>query len=259
MIKIITERGAPLAAALALACSGSAWAAPAVPQAPGGRPVDYELSERLMERVGIFQPLVETTQRWQYEGRRPYREGMIGSYARVERHLKIGAFYRLQYGARHDDDWTKDPAGVWSWRDSAGRPESVLVLDATPRLELGGHWTGMLKLRWERDFSNSQNTVLASPELDWFWMDGLAPRATASLRYEAWIPLNFGETNVYEQWWYLAALWHPRPWLSAGPQLALREEVWSTSASFRALNPGRGYRTVYRSWVPGFTVVARLR
>ncbi len=264
MTKIITEvRPTVAALILALSCRAPAHAVPAEPPSPGGRPVEYELSERVMERVGIFQPLAESTQRWQYDGQRLYREGMAGSYARVAKHLKIGAFYRLQYGARHDDDWTKNPAGVWSWRDSTGRPESVMVLDATPRMELpflpGGHWTGSVKLRYERNFSNLQNTFFVSPELGWFWMDGLNPMATVFLRYEAWVPLNFGEKNIYEQWWYLAALWHANNWLSLGPQIALRDEVWSTSAAFRAANPGLGYRTLYRSWVPGFTVVARLR
>jgi len=233
-----------------------------MPPAPVGRPVDIEISERALERVGIFQPLAESTQRWQYEGRRLYREGMLGSYARVEKHLKLGAFYRLQYGARHDDDWVRNTQGLWVWRDTTSRPESVLVLDATPRAELpflpGGHWTGTLKLRYERNFTDAQNAFLAAPELAWFWMDGLTPRATVFLRYEAWFPLNFGRTAVYEQWWYLAALWHARPWLSLGPQIALREEVWSTSAEFRTLNPSLNYKTVYRSWVPGFAVTARL-
>lgn len=261
MTKTTAERGRAAAALLLLALAAPAGAVNE-PPAPRGRPVDFEASQRFLARAGVFQPLAETSERWQYEGRRLYREGMIGSYARVERHLKVGAFFRQQYGARHDDDWTKDPRGVWTWRDSTARPESVLVLDATPRAELGflpgGHWTGSVKLRYERNFSNAQNSFLAAPELAWFWLDGLTPRATVFLRYEAWFPLNFGQSRVYEQWWYLAALWHAAPWISLGPQLALREETWSTSAQFHGLNPALSYRTVYRSWVPGFTVVARL-
>lgn len=263
MTKTIAERSRRAAAALLLLAAARARAAN-VPQAPRGRPVEYEASERLMWRAGdVLQPMAEATQRWQYEGRRLYREGMAGTYARVARNLKLGAFYRLQYGARHDDDWTRNPAGRWVWRDATSRPESVLVLDATPRVELpflpGGRWTGALKVRWERNFFNAQNSLLAAPELAWFWMDGLEPRATVFLRSETWFPLNWGETTVYEQWWYAAALWHAKPWLSLGPQLALRDEVWSTSAPFRVKNPSVGYRTRYRAWIPGFTVVARLR
>lgn len=251
------------AAAALLAVSASLARAAGVPQSPAGRPADPEVTERIMRLGGVVEPMAETTQRWQYEGRRLYREAAVGSYFRVEKHLKLGAFYRLEHGVRHDDDWFKDPSGVWAWRNTTGRPESSLILDATPRAELsflpGGRWTGALKLRWERNFFNGQNSLLAAPELAWFWLDGLRPRATVFLRSETWFPLNFGETKVYEQWWYLAALWHARPWLSLGPQVALREETWSTSSEFHEKNPTVSYRTRYRSWVPGFTVVARLR
>ena len=261
MIKTITRFAAP-AALCALACVGTAFAAPS-PEPPRGRPAEYESSQALFGRAGAFEPMARADERWQYDGLHPYKELTVGSYARVERHLKVGAFYRLQYGARHDDDWKFDAPGKWSWRDTAGRPESLFVLDVTPRTSLsflpGDHWVGSLKVRGEHNFFNRQNTLFVAPELSWFWMDGLAPRATFFLRYEAWLPLNFGETRIYEHWYYAAALWHAKPWLSLGPSIALRDETWTTSSQFRSLNPGSDYKVQYRSWVPGFTFVARLR
>lgn len=258
-------RRAAAALACAAACAASALAAPPPPTPfAGGRRAEYEASQALFVRTGTFlQPMAEATERWQYEALSPYKEATLGSYARVERRLKLGAFYRLQYGARHDDDWKFDGPGHWSWRDTASRPESVLVLDATPRAELpflpGGGWVGSLKTRWEHDFFNRQNSLVLAPELAWNWLDGLTPRGTAFLRYETWLPMNFGETSVYERWWYAAVLWHARPWLSLGPELALRDETWSTSDEFRQRNPGADYRVLHRSWVSGLTVVARLR
>lgn len=260
MTKTIAERAARAAACL-LACAALASAAPS-PESPRGREAEYETSQALFGRAGFLEPMARAAQRWQYDGLHPYRDLTVGSYARVEKHLKVGAFYRLQYGARHDDDWKNDAPGQWSWRDTTDRPESVLVLDATPRASLpflpGGGWVGSLKVRYERNFFNGQNTLFLAPELAWFWMDGLQPRATFFLRYETWAPLNFGETRVYERWWYLAALWHARPWLSLGPSIALRDETWSTSAEFKQKNPGADYKVQYRSWVPGFALVARL-
>jgi hypothetical protein len=261
LIKTTTER-AVRAALCALACAASAAAAPS-PEAPNGRPVEYESSQALFGRAGVFEPMARAAQRWEYLGQQSYKELTLGSYARVERHLKLGVFYRLQSGARHDDDWKFDAPGHWSWRDTACRPESLMILDATPRAGLsflpGGDWVGSLKLRGEHNFFNGQTSLFVAPELAWFWMDGLVPRATLFLRFETYFPLNFGETTVYERWWYLAGLWHARPWLSLGPSLALRDETWSTSAQFRALNPGSDYKVLYRSWVPGFALVARLR
>lgn len=247
--------------ALLLAAAGAA-AAP-VPQAPGGRAPEYEATQALTGTAGLFQPLAEATERWQYDGLRPYQELTLGSYARVERHLKVGAFYRVQRGARHDDDWKNDGPGRWSWRDTTRRTEHLLLLDATPRWELpflpGKAWTGSVKLRWEHDFFNEHNSLLVAPELAYFWMDGLTPRATVFLRHESWLPMNFGATTVYERWWYLAALWHARPWLSLGPSVALRDEVWTTATEFRSKFPAADYKVVHRSWVPGLTIAAHWR
>jgi hypothetical protein len=264
LIKTTAERAARTApGALALACALAAAAAGAPsPEAPRGRAVEYESSQALFGRAGAFEPLARAAERWQFDGLHPYKELTLGSYARVERHLKLGAFYRLQYGARHDDDWKNDAPGRWSWRDTTDRPESVLILDATPRAALpflpGGNWVGSLKVRGEHNLFNGQSSLLVAPELAWFWMDGLQPRATVFLRFESWFPLDFGETTVRERWWYLAGLWHARPWLSVGPSLALRDETWSTSAQFAAKNPGADYKVQWRSWMPGFELVARL-
>jgi len=258
-----TAERAARAALCALACAAAATAAAAPsPEAPRGRSVEYESSQALFGRLDALEPMARAAERWQYDGRHPYKELTLGSYVRAAKRLKLGAFYRLQYGARHDDDWKNDAPGRWSWRDTTRRPENVLILDATPRTELpflpGGNWVGSLKLRGEHNLFNGQSTLLIAPELAWFWMDGLTLRATLFLRFEGSLPLNYGETTVREKWWYLAGLWHARPWLSLGPSIALRDETWATSAEFKAKNPGADYKVQWRAWVPGFALVARL-
>ena len=235
-----------------------------LPAAPNGRISEYEASSRLFGRAGVFEPLADWTQRWQYADLRPFRALTLGSYARVERHFKLGLFYRLQYGARHNDDWLRDGQGLWFWRDAARRLEHVLILDATPRAQLGflpgGAWVGSIKARFEHNFFNGQDILSLEPELAWFWMNGLEPRATIFLRQQTEFALNFGERNVWQRWWYLAALWHAAPSISMGPSIALRDEVWSTSSSFKSFSgTGAGYQTLFRAWVLGFTLVARLR
>lgn len=264
MIKTIAERrgaAAAFAVALLLAAAVRAGATPAAPESGGRRP-EYESAQRLFGRAGPLEPMGEAVERWQYDGLRPYNSLMLGSYARVERHLKLGAFYRLEHGARHDDDFGPDPAKHWRWQETYGRPESSVILDASPRVELpflpGRTWVASAKLRFEHDFFNGENVLRLAPELAWFWMNGLSPRATIFLRQETALPLNFGETKIWQRWYYLAGLWHARPWLSLGPSVALREEVWSTSEAFRSTLPGHSYQTLYRAWVAGFTAVARL-
>ncbi len=249
--------------ALALAAAAAAAArADAIPAAPGGRALEYEADENFFASAGRFEPVVEGTERWQYNDQLPYKDVMLGSYARVERHLKIGAFYELQYGARHNDDWAQTPSGGWGWRHTVGRPESLIVLDATPRTQLnflpGGNWTASLKTRYVCNLYDREETLQLEPELSWFWMDGLSPVATVSLRYQTYLALNFADSPVYERWWYVAALWHATPWLSVGPQLGLRDEIWTTSSEFRSANPGARYAVDYRAWAPGLTLSARL-
>lgn len=247
-----------------LLCLGIAGAQAApVPAARGGRVLEYEASSRLFGRAGVFEPMAEWTQRWQHEELSPYRALTLGSYARVQKRLKLGLFYRLQYGARHDDDWFGDNRGLWAWRDASRRPEHVLVADAAPRTQLsflpGGSWVGSLRTRLEHNLFNGESALILQPELAWFWMDGLTPRASVFLRQETDLALNFGDRTLWRSWWYLAALWHAASWVSLGPSIALRDEVWSTAASWRSASPaGAQYQTLYRAWVWGFSVIGRL-
>ncbi|MDP3543613.1 MAG: hypothetical protein Q8T11_14175 [Elusimicrobiota bacterium] len=234
----------------------SAHAAPA-PSAPRGRVAQYEASARVMGRAGRLEPLADLTQRWQFEGLRPQRSLMLGAYGRAHRNLKLGAFYQVQSGARHDDDWTKDAAGNWFWRPAANRPENILILDATPRTSLGGRFVGSLKVRFERNFFNAQSSLKLEPEVAWFWLDGLAPKGTLFLRHGTYIPLNFGTRSFYERWWYAGGLWHPTAAISAGPSVALRDVVWTTSSSFAAASGGGSYKVLHRSLVWGLTVLVR--
>jgi len=263
LTKTTVRRFVRAAAAAALAAAAAPAFADPIPQTPHGRALEYEADENFLANEGVFQPVVEGTERWQYVHQLPYKDVLAGSYVRVDRWLKIGAFYEEQYGARHNDDWAQTPSGGWGWRNTIGRPESLLILDATPRVQWsflpGGNWTASLKTRYEYDLYDREETLKLEPELDWFWMDGLTPVATVSLRYQTYLALNFADSPVYERWWYAAALWHATPSLSLGPQVGLRDEIWTTSTQFRSANPGARYAVTYKSWVPGIVLVARIR
>lgn len=228
-----------------------------MPQAPRGRVAEYEAAARVFGKAGILEPLADMQERWEFEGLRPYRALTLGAYARAHRNLKLGLFYRVQKGARHDDDWMVGNPGEWFWRDTQNRPENLIVLDATPRVKLGGPFTAALKVRYERNFFNNQSSVKLEPELAWFWLDGLNPKATVFLRHSTYLPLNFGEGSYYERWWYLAGLWHLDDTMSVGPSVAFRDAQWSTSSDFRRASGGGSYRITRRSVVWGLTLVVR--
>ena len=88
----------------------------------------------LLIDLGRFDPLVEVEGRLEdtnHEFR--YRGLTAGTYLRLHKNLKAGAFYRIQQGARQYDDWIEPVADVWEWVDSRSRIEQVLILDVTPR------------------------------------------------------------------------------------------------------------------------------
>ncbi len=260
MTKITGRRLAALF--LIVAAQAAARAAPQAPTADDHRIPEYEASSVFTSKIGPFDRMADFTERWQYGKLLDSRTLLAGAYWRAERHLKLGAFYELGYGERHDDDWVRDPSGLWAWRDTNRRPEHSLVLDATPRAELSflpGHWVGSLKLRFKRNATADKDVAQIGPELAWFWMNGLTPRATIFLRAEGDLALNFGGKTLWQKWYYLAGLWHATPDISLGPSIALRDETWSTSSSFQSFTGNKSYSVLYRAWVAGFTFVARLR
>lgn len=95
---------------LALAAA-PAFSAPQ-PSVPRGRVAEYEAAVRVMGRSGRMEPLVDLTERWEFDGLRPRRSLTLGAYARAHRNLKLGVFYQVQNGARHDNDWTNNSAGT---------------------------------------------------------------------------------------------------------------------------------------------------
>lgn len=184
---------------------------------------------------------------------RPFESVTVGGYYRVIPNLKAGAFLRLEAGARHDDDVIANlSTGQWDWNDTSGRLEGVLILDLSPRFQLRflptGDWVFMLKGRYLYDMWNGQMSVMARPELTWFWIRDRDPFLNVAVSYEAYFPLNFGTTLIYESYPYLSLLWHMTPEVGIELAGALKTTVWSTSASWQAAG-WSPYSTPVTSWV----------
>jgi hypothetical protein len=194
----------------------------------------------------------------------------LGGYYRLLKNLKVGAFYRLQAGAHHDNDWTHQtvpsaPGGWdWGWNDTNTRLEHLFMLDASPRFQLdflpGRDWVLMLKGRYIYNTFENQMTVLAEPALTWFWVRDRVPILNVSLSYEMYFPLNFGDTTIYESYPYLTVLWHATPDLGIELSGAYRTVAWSSSEDPAYIsNGGLPYDPVYFSaWVFSIGVVYNL-
>ena len=164
----------------------------------------------LLIDLGRFDPLVEVEGRLEdtnHEFR--YRGLTAGTYLRLHKNLKAGAFYRIQQGARQYDDWIEPVVDVWEWVDSRDRTEQVLILDVSPRFLF-----------------------------------------TFSLNYGFYIPLNFGETFLYEHEPYLSVLYHLNRSMKLELTGAYKTVTWSSSED--SLANGDTYAVNYRAFVFGF-------
>ncbi len=248
---------------LFLAIPGAAWAQLGVPPLDQGL-VDLQARTQLIANFGSFDVLAELLGQYRAgEGEFGYHDVTVGGYYRVLPNLKVGIFDRLQAGARHDDDVLPILTGpqVWQWAPTNDRLENVLMLDVSPRFLLpflpGGNWVFMLKGRFLYSTYLNEMSILARPELTWFWMQDRMPLLNVSLSYEMYFPLNFGSSLIYESYPYLTLLWHVTPDWGIEVAGAYMTTVWSTSQSWAAAG-GSTYSIPVGSWVASLGVVVTL-
>jgi len=256
-------KAAPWAFALAAALTvlpGPRAEAEHIPVAPAGV-VEYQGRTALLVDTRLFDPLIELT--GSFEGPEHtfgYRALTVGSYFRPHKNLKVGLFYRLQAGARHDDDWIDLDPG-WEWQDTRDRLEHVLIADASPRVQLGflpgRNWVATLKGRYLLNTFNLQQAILLRPGLTYFLLVDREPLLNFSFNYGLYFPLNFGSTVIYEQAPYLSVLYHLSPNLKLEATGSYKSVVWSSSQD--SIEAGDSYQVTYKAFTVGFGLLVVLR
>jgi hypothetical protein len=236
--------------------SPSTWADNVPADVPRGFAPELDL--RAFVRQGVWTAHLGVKGAWTTDARAE-RRLLVGAYAQPWRNLRLGAFYQLQYGVRHDEDWVK--TDVWHWQDTGDRAEHLLVLDASPRVELaflpGENWMGELKIRWAYSSFNHQQTLRLRPGLTYFWLREGQAFLSFFAQYEGYFPLNYGEKTLYETWAYLGAIYHVSPIVQLGGYGALRTEFWTSPAAFTATT-GRTWRVEADSTVLGLLAIIQL-
>jgi hypothetical protein len=246
------------AAALALAAAAQAFA-DNVPVAPNGI-LELEGHTALVVQTGSFDFMADVTGRLEdAELSFQYRALTLGGYYRPLKNLKIGAFYRLEAGVRHDDDWVSNPTPLpWSWQDATGRFENVFMLDASPRFLLdflpGKSWVFMLKGRYIYNTFENQQSIMVRPELTYFWLVDRQPLFDFQAAYEAYFPLNFGSTFIYESYPWLGVHYHLTPEVMFELAESYKSTVWSSSQQWLA-EGNSPYQVVYSRWLASFGVI----
>lgn len=227
------------------------------------QPFELETHLRAFWRLGSWEPMVSLDARAEDDFDLFFRSLTLGSYYRAHRNVKVGAFYRVQQGARHDDDWvaSDDHPGEFEWKDTGSRTEHLFFADISPRFLIpqlpGGNWVFMLKNRYFYNTFNQQQWFTVRPGVTWFHIVDREPVVNVALNYEFYVPLNFGETVLYGHAPYLNVLYHLSPTVKVDATLARRTRTWSTSEDVQN-DPTHGdYRKRVRSWMVGLGTIFR--
>ncbi|MGA2766337.1 MAG: hypothetical protein ABSG17_23580 [Spirochaetia bacterium] len=230
-----------------------------IPSPPNGI-VELDGWTAIVVQLGSFDILAEVNGRLENQNLAfDYRAITVGGYYRPLPNLKIGAFYRLQAGVRHDDDWglNSNPPPIWTWLGTTERFENELMLDASPRFLLdllpGRSWVLMVKGRYVYNTYENQQSIVARPELTFFWLVDRQPFMDFSAAYEAWFPLNYGTTSIYESYPWLAVRYHVTPELLVELGASYKSTVWSSSAL--AASDGFIYSLTYSRWLLSLGVI----
>lgn len=199
-----------------------------------------------------------------------YNSVAAGAYYRVHRNLKLGLIYKLQFGARHNEDWIEGPDD-WIWRDTGARPEHVLIVDATPRFLLGflpgEDWVFSLRNRYEVTLYSdgaerrALQSLLVRPGLTYFVMRNRRPVLNLSLQYGTYWSLNFGEESPwYRHGPYLNVLYHFSSAFAVDLSLGTQWIYWDESSEFDAAWSNNTYAVqTWRPWTIEAGVIYRLR
>lgn len=189
----------------------------------------------------------------------------LGGKYRVHKNLKVGASVSRQFGNRHDDDWLVDESvtpKVWFWDDTKDRGETLVMIDAIPRMLLtflpGERWVGEFRIRYVHNFFNSQNTIKLRPRLTYFMFRNGKPFINFFVQYENYFPLNYGEESIYEKWFYLGGIYHLNSWFKPGLYFAHKSLTWTTSFMSKLKRPTQPYEVTHKSKVFGATMIFRL-
>jgi len=115
----------------------------------------------------------------------------------------------------------------------------------------------LVKGRYVFDTFNLQHSIIARPQLTFFWLRDRDPFLDFTLSWEAWFPLNFGTTTIYESYPYVTVGYHITPEVMIELAGAYKTTIWSTSQPVLAAAAGT-YQVPYSRWVLSAGVVFTL-
>ncbi len=193
-----------------------------------------------------------------------YQSLSLGPYYRIHDNIKLGIFYKTQFGARHDNDWVR-PEVVgehWVWQDNRKRDEHLGIADITFRFFVpfvtNKNLMFELKNRYLFNSFNKQHTITTRPGLRYFIFHKRKPLLNLFIQYDLYFPLNYGVTTIYEQWLYAGFLYHFTQSFQAGLYASYKQQTWGPSKQFKSSFPDEDFKETHSSFIIGITAIGRI-
>jgi hypothetical protein len=95
---------------------------------------------------------------------------------------------------------------------------------------------------------------MVRPELTFFWLVDRQPFLDFQAAYEAYFPLNFGSSEIYESYPWVGLHYHLTPELMLELGGSYKTTVWSSSQQWLAAD-NSPYQIFYSRWVASFGVI----
>ncbi len=180
----------------------------------------------------------------------------LGGSRRIFSHLKIGAYYLLQNGVLHNEDWVQNPDQNWGWRDTSSRVEHALMVEVTPQTVLPSdeNWIAECKTRIVFNAFNQQWTLKVRPGVSYLWTKQDRPFLSFFSQLEFYLPLNYGKSIIYETWLYFGALYYYSTTFQLGGYGAWKTVKWESPKIFDVIT-SQSFEVHDNSPVLGFVAI----
>jgi hypothetical protein len=184
---------------------------------------------RIFKSIGRFTAKLEYQVGDKYEQR--YSFYKIGTSYKLQKGLKLFAYYSGHRGLRHQDDWIIKRSGYWDWTNTGDRLEHLVDLGVRYKFrpnELAPYLFGLEGYYQFNDF-NGQSIFIFEPSFHYFILEKGRPSWSYKAKVSLYHPLNFESEDLYKKGIYLSLNRHLNERLLISLSYRYLDESWAES------------------------------
>lgn len=217
---------------------------------PGETHYFGEVDFRYMKKIDSFRLISELRVRDTFDDKL-YGHIKLGFVYRLLSAIKVGLHYRGQVNDRNLDEWIRK-GNQWVWDESKMGFESLASPQIIYRHLLTRQLRAELRLQDDINLTRQRQTLRVRPGLNYFWTNNGESKGNFFLQYEAFLPMDFGDTTVSQHWIYLGSLFPMKAGHHWGVNIAFAEWIWSRSDYIKVNEPDKHYKTSDKAYLLGF-------